>query len=199
MMPSDWKLAYLKTADPITDPTFTCLDMARYMHIHESPAAAISHQQAQRQHQGNCGGRSNTGGNNCSGNVHGRRRGRGNQGGGDGGHNVRRCGNDGGMMCPFPGHNHPWVQCFANPHGTNYHPNYNPLGGRVNHQGNRGNAHGDCSRGDANLVETDMDEVPSPGMMATSEETLPEDIEDAQVNDEPMEDDHWLDSLQGNY
>ena len=56
MMPSDWKLAYLKTAHPITDPTFTCLDMARYMCIHESAAAAISHQQVQHQRQGNCGG-----------------------------------------------------------------------------------------------------------------------------------------------
>ena len=120
MMPSDWKLAYLKTACPIINPTFTCLDMAHYMRIHESAAAAISRQQVQRQSQGNRGGRPNTGGNNRSGNVCGGRRGRGNQDGGDGGCNVRRCGNDGTVMCPFPGHNHPWAQCFANLHGTNY-------------------------------------------------------------------------------
>ena len=45
----------------------------------------------------------------------------------------------------------------------------------------------------------DMDEAPSPDTMASSERTLPEDIEDAQVNDDPMEDDHSLDSLQSNY
>ena len=69
MMPSDWKLAYLKIACPITNPTFTCLDMTCYMRIHESAAAAVNRQQVQRQRQGNHGGRPNMVSNNRSGNV----------------------------------------------------------------------------------------------------------------------------------
>ena len=70
------------------------------------------------------------------------------------------------MMCSFPGYNHPWAQCFANPHGTNYRPNYNPLGRKTNHQGNKGNTCGSHSRGVVYMVEMDTDEASSPNTTA---------------------------------
>ena len=44
MMPSDWKIAYLQTARPITDETYSAMDMARYMRICESVGRGSSSQ-----------------------------------------------------------------------------------------------------------------------------------------------------------
>ena len=196
MMPSDWKLAYLKTARPITDATYTCLDMARYMRIHESAAAALQRQAAQRP-RGQVRGGPNRGRNDRAG---GRR-----QGGRDrtvgrdgGGRNVRQRGNDGNdRPCPFPGHNHQWNQCFANPHGPNYRPNYDPLGARGGNQG-RGRRGGRGRREDANLLETGNELIDSPesGTTTDTPEASSPNGEDMQLNDGTY-DEHWLDNLQG--
>ena len=205
MMPSDWKIKYLEAARPITDETFTIMDMARYMKVLELTRTLYEQRQQQRRGTSSNRGRGTTRRQSSSRNDRNVRARTGSRTGTRTGNRGSNQGSNSEGMCPFPGHNHKWRMCFANAQGPNYRPNYNPMGNssgnRGTNQQNRGGRQGDAQ------FQEDLEQVPSAESTDPSEDFLDDTnyedddqhlLDQADVQDD-YDDDHWLDQLQGNY
>jgi hypothetical protein len=137
MMLPEWQLQFQHLQHNLLDANFSSRDLQEYMSLEETVYNAMmeGRKRDRPTFEGRGGGRGQQGG-----------RGRGRYGGRGGGRGrgssyaaasptrhreveVPQAGNN----CPFHPGAHSWDRCFANPHGSNYRPDYRPMpsgGGR---------------------------------------------------------------------
>lgn len=190
LMLDDWKLTFLQNGRDISDPNYGFDEMVRYFELLEKAQAlkrkrqdAVTNRNNKKHKKGNQGRNGNRGGNNPQG--------------------ATITNGDSSKNCPFHPGMHSWNDCFGNPSGRNYRPNFrlqapgtrrqqrNASGVGTGQAGghNRGNNRG----GGSNRQNQGRDAY-------ASETTNTETCDSNDQNDQTVQgDSHWMEDLGANW